>query len=222
MSNVLAIMAKQPRVGYSKTRLCPPLTPAQAAALAEALLRDSLALGAGLADTTLAVAVTPPDALDYFRGLAPPDTQLLPVAAADVGEALDKTLTTLLQQGFRRALAFNADGPSAPPMLFPLAFTMLETHDVVYGPSADGGYWLVGVRQPQPELFYNIHWSTPQVMRQSLQRAAQAGLRAALLPEWYDVDTPADLARLQAELESLPPAALPHTRAFLAAHPIAE
>lgn len=221
MANVLAVMAKRPAVGRSKTRLCPPLTPQQAAELAEALLRDSLALGTSLADTALAVAVTPPAEIAYFEALAPPQTHLLPIPAADVGEALDKTLTALLAAGFSHALAFNADGPSAPSALFPLAFTLLETHDVVYGPSADGGYWLVGLKTPQPSLFYDIPWSTPEVMRNSLQRAAAAGLRTALLPEWYDVDTPEDLTRLTRELEALPPTALAHTRAFLAAHPIA-
>ena len=82
---VFVIMAKQPAVGRTKTRLCPPLMPEEAAALYEALLRDTVELVAGLEGTRPAIAVTPPEATDEFRCFSPPDVILLPVAGRDIG-----------------------------------------------------------------------------------------------------------------------------------------
>jgi len=100
---------------------------------------------------------------------------------------------------------------------------MLADADVVLGPSLDGGYYLVGTRRPQPGLFEGIAWSTPEVLDQTLERVRGAGLRAAFLPPWYDVDTAADLRFLRTHLRAaelgapLPPC--PRTRAWLTRHP---
>jgi len=88
--------------------------------------------------------------------------------------------------------------------------------DLVLGPGEDGGYYLVGMKQLYPKLFEGIAWSTEKVLAQTMERAASLGLRTDLTPAWYDVDTPADLLRLQAELESLSMDRLQHTRRFLA------
>src|SRR5581483_10768312 len=89
--------------------------------------------------------------------------------------------------------------------------------DVVLGPTEDGGYYLIGLRRDCPELFTGVPWSTPAVLRETLRRAGAAGLRAACLPAWFDVDTPDDLARLGASLEDGGPGAeqAPRTRRFL-------
>ena len=212
---VFVIVAKQPAVGRTKTRLSPPLTPEQAAALYEALLRDTVELVAGVEGARLAIAVTPPEATDDFRHLSPPDTILLPVAGKDIGECLSQVLDQLLAAGHSKAIALNSDGPTLPAGYLWLAITQLETADVVLGPSEDGGYYLIGVKQPQAGLFQGIAWSTDRVTSQTLVRAETMGLDVAVLPPWYDVDTGADLERLQAELVALPPEALPHTRRFL-------
>jgi glycosyltransferase A (GT-A) superfamily protein (DUF2064 family) len=96
------------------------------------------------------------------------------------------------------------------------AVDLLTNSDVVIGPAEDGGYYLIGLRQKHPGLFSDIAWSSSRVAAQTLERAATLGLTAARLPPWYDVDTPADLERLRAELVSLPPDVVPHTRRFLA------
>jgi glycosyltransferase A (GT-A) superfamily protein (DUF2064 family) len=189
---VLVIMAKQPAVGRTKTRLCPPLTPAEAVALYEAMLRDTIGLVDGLEGVRLAIAVTPPEATDAFRALG-----------------------RLLAAGHSRAIALNSDGPTLPAAYLRQAIARLDDADVVLGPSEDGGYYLIGLTQPQPELFQDIEWSTEQVTAQTLARAEAMGLSVALLPPWYDVDTAADLDRFQAELATLPAEALRHTRRFL-------
>jgi rSAM/selenodomain-associated transferase 1 len=219
---VLVIMAKEPAVGQTKTRLCPPLTCAEAAALYEAMLRDTIelvagpsaSLRAGLEGVRLAIAVTPPGAADSFRRISPPDAILLPVAGADIGDCLNQVLGRLLADGHSRAIALNSDGPTLPVATLCQAIAWLNGADVVLGPSEDGGYYLIGLTQPRPELFRGIEWSSERVTAQTLARAEAMGLRVALLPPWYDVDTAADLDRLRAELATLPAEALPHTRRF--------
>jgi rSAM/selenodomain-associated transferase 1 len=215
---VLVIMAKQPAVGRTKTRLCPPLTPAEAAALYEAMLRDTIGLVAGLEGVRLAVAVTPPEATDAFRRISPPDAILLPVAGADIGDCLNQVLGRLLADGHSQAIALNSDGPTLPAAYLRQAIAQLDGADVVLGPSEDGGYYLIGLKQPRLELFREIKWSSEQVTAQTLARAKAMGLSVALLPPWYDVDTAANLDRLWAELAVLPAEALPYTRRFFARH----
>lgn len=210
-------MAKQPRVGRTKTRLTPPLTPQQAADLAAALLRDTFAMAAGLDEFALAVALTPAEAGMYFEALAPPGTHLLPVSGPDIGVCLSATMQALFARGYSRVLALNADGPSLPPEYILRAAAQLEDHDVVFGPGYDGGYYLVGMKAAHTGVFEGIAWSTAVVLDQSLARARALGLQAAVGSPWYDVDTPRDLHRLQVELRGLPPEKLVHTRAFLAA-----
>jgi len=118
--------------------------------------------------------------------------------------------------GHPQALALNSDGPTLPATYLQQAMEQLNRAEVVLGPSQDGGYYLIGLKRPQPGLFVDIEWSSERVTAQTLARAEAMGLRVALLPPWYDVDTAADLVRLQADLASLPAEALIHTRGFFA------
>jgi rSAM/selenodomain-associated transferase 1 len=211
----LVIMAKAPAVGRTKTRLCPPLTLEQAAALYEALLRDTIGLAARLEGVQRAIAVTPPEAAVLFRQWSPPGTILLPVVGADIGDCLDQVLSHLLASGHAGAMALNSDGPTLPASHLRQAVARLNEADVVLGPGEDGGYYLIGLREPHHGLFREIDWSTTRVTTQTLEKAERLDLSVALLPTWYDVDTSADLDRLRAEIADLPPDALSHTRRFL-------
>ena len=214
----LAIMAKQPIVGKTKTRLCPPLTLAQSAALYEALLKDTIDLGANLPDVQLAIAVTPADGIAYFETITPPGTVLEPIEGENIGACLNQIHNRLLAQGHPKVIAINSDGPTLPPEYLQEAFARLDEVDVVLGPSEDGGYYFIGYTQSHPGLYEDITWSTFQVTPQTLVRAATLGLSVAQSPPWYDVDTIEDLARLRTELATLPAERLPHTRAFLRDH----
>ena len=211
----LIIMAKKPIVGSTKTRLCPPLSHHQASALYEALLLDTIALGTELKGVDLAIAVTPSDTIDYFQTVAPPDALLLPVECPDIGSCLSQVLENLIDKGYKKAFAINSDGPSLPPDYLHQAVRSLDDRDLVLGPSEDGGYYLVGVKRHQPEVFIGITWSTSQVLSQTLSKASDLGLLVALLPEWYDIDTWEDLVRLEAELEHLPTDRLKYIRRFV-------
>jgi rSAM/selenodomain-associated transferase 1 len=212
---ILVIMAKEPRVGLTKTRLCPPLTLDEAARLYEALLRDSISLANGLVGIDLAIAVTPPESIAYFKNISPPDTLLMPVECIDIGDCLTQVLGNLLDMGYPSALAFNADGPSVPQEYIQTAVNKLDACDVVLGPSEDGGYYLVGLKQLHAEIFVGVSWSTPKVLSQTLTKIKVLGLEAELLPPWFDVDTAADIERIRSENAKLPPDLLVHTRRFL-------
>ena len=216
---VLVIIAKQPQVGTTKTRLSPPLTLSAAAELFEALLFDTIDLASSISGLDLAVAVTPPDSIPYFERVTPPGTLLLPVTCPDIGDCLTQVFEQLLQMGYAQVLAFNSDGPSLPGQYIQQALHLLRDHDVVFGPSEDGGYYLVGLAEFYPQLFADIEWSTPRVLPESLDKAGQEGLSVALLPTWYDVDTGVGLKRLLRETRTLPDNQLVHSRRFFAGLP---
>jgi hypothetical protein len=211
-------MAKRPVPGKTKTRLCPPLTPLEAAELYEALLKDTMELVSGLRGVETAVAVSPRSAVDEMRRMAPRGARMIAVEGADIGECLDSATEQLFAKGYTRVVAVNSDGPTLPAEYIERAVEMLTHSDVVLGPAEDGGYYLIGMRQQQPGLFTDIEWSSSRVAVQTLERAAAAGLAVAQLPSWYDVDTPAELERLRKELVARPPGIAPCTRAFLARH----
>ena len=217
-ASVVVVMAKRPVPGKTKTRLCPPLTPLEAAGLYEALLKDTIELVSGLRGVETAVAVSPQSAVDEMRRMAPRVARMLAVEGADIGACLRSATEQLFAEGFSRVVAVNSDGPTLPAQYLERAVEMLTHSDVVLGPAEDGGYYLIGMRQQQPGLFTDIEWSSSRVAVQTLERAAAAGLTVAQLPSWYDVDTPAELERLRKELVAQPPGIAPCTRAFLDRH----
>ncbi len=215
-SDALLVIAKQPTPGQTKTRLTPPLSAAAAAALYESFLADTLDLVRRIPGVDHLVAYLPAEAQAYFRALAP-DFGLVSQEGVGLGERLDNALAGCLRRGYARAVIMNSDGPTLPPAYLVQAFAALrDGAEVVLGPSDDGGYYLIGVRQPVPRLLREVRMSTPTVLADTLALAAQEGLRVALLPRWYDIDEAADLARLARELAESAPDVAPHTRAFFA------
>ncbi len=196
----MAIMAKVPIPGEVKTRLCPPLSPEQAAALARCFLQDRVEQITGVETAEPIVAFTPPERADDLRRLLPRGARLVPQNGADLGARLDRLLTDLLAEGHPGAVAVDADSPSLPTAFLRRACARLleGTVDVVVGPCEDGGYYLIGLRAPTPELFRDMPWSTPAVLDETLARVRRLGLRLELLPPWFDVDRGEDLARLRA------------------------
>ena len=210
----LLVIAKRPAPGHTKTRLSPTLLPAQAADLYECFLRDTLDVSRAVPAVTRFVHYSPDNAWDYFQQLAP-DFELRPQVGADLGERLDQVLTGCLADGFQQAVIMDSDSPTLPPAYVERAFSSLESADVVLGPCEDGGYYLIGLKAPQPRLLREVPMSTAAVLRDTMALAAQAGLRVALLPSWYDVDTAVELERLRQDLAGRSNGSAPHTRAYL-------
>jgi rSAM/selenodomain-associated transferase 1 len=213
----VVVMAKAPRAGAVKTRLCPPLVPREAAALARGFLRDTLARVRRLGGAIPLLAYTPTSERPLFERLAP-GVALVPQADGDLGARLREALAAGLRT-CPAAIALGTDIPALPGAVLERAIERITSRavDVVLGPAEDGGYYLIGVRADHPVLFADLPWSTPAVFDLTRGRIETAGLRCALLPPWFDVDTPEDLVRLRALLRESPDAA-PATSRFLVRH----
>ena len=191
-------MAKAPVAGYAKTRLIPALGAQGAAGLAMRLLVHALeqAQQAGLGPVELCCAPTARDAaFAPWAGAA--GVALTDQGEGDLGERMERALQRgLLAQP--TVLLIGTDAPALGAGVLRAAAAALETHDVVFVPAFDGGYVLVGLRRPVPELFEGMTWSTPEVMQHSRERLAQAGIGHAELAPLADIDVPADLVHLPA------------------------
>jgi len=200
MRRALLVIAKRPQPGQTKTRLSPPLSKEAAAALYECLLRDTLTLALRVpGEVDRFILYAPRDAAAYFREIGP-EFALLPQEGNDLGARLDNALAHCLENGFDQVIVMNSDGPTLPVHHLSQAFEQVARADVVLGPSEDGGYYLIGLTQPQPRILREVEMSTPHVLQDTLALSKKEGLTVHLLPPWYDIDTIADLERLWADL----------------------
>jgi uncharacterized protein len=181
-ATTLLVIAKQPVPGRVKTRLVPPCTHEQAAALAEAALADTL-------HTVLAVpARRRVLVLDGRPGpWLPPGFDIVP----QCGGPLDERLAAAFAAVRGPALLIGMDTPQVTPGLLTDAAEALACGeaDAVFGPAADGGFWLLGLRRPDRSLIAGVPMSRPDTGRRQLDRLTEAGLRVAAVPELTDVDT---------------------------------
>jgi len=214
----LVVMAKPARIGEVKTRLCPPLTPAQATDLHECLLQDTVAKMERCLSAQLWIAFTP-EGEEYFRCTFGERKKLLPQRGRDLGERMHHIFVDLSLLGYREIVVMGSDIPTMPLSHVEQAFHMLSTEgeDVVLGPASDGGYYLIGLKTPLEEIFRQISWSNAAVLENTLQQIKNLGLRLALLPLAYDIDLAGDLKRLWNDFETAPVLRedVPKTYAFL-------
>ena len=219
----LGLMAKAPLEGEVKTRLVPPLTAREAAALNICFLRDMAANIDSIEAASGLVVYTPAGSESAFDGVLPERFSLLAQRGAHLGERLCNATDDLLRQGFGGVCLINSDSPTLPRSILIRAIqTLAKDGDrVVLGAAEDGGYYLIGLKHAHRNLFNEIAWSTSDVLARTRQRAAEIDLPVELLPPWYDVDDAGTLARLCEELlftsqgNGAYPA--PNTRAFLEA-----
>jgi hypothetical protein len=207
--SALIIFAKAPIPGQVKTRLCPPLTPDEAASLhgsfvLDALERSQEAGRHGSVTVERFLACAPPADHVFFKIMEERHkVRLLRQTGDDLGARMDQTFKEVFALGYQRALLVGTDVPSLPTSYYGQAVSLLADHDLVLGPSLDGGYYLIGLKRPVPDLFRGIPWSTDQVFPLTRTKAEALGLKTALLPPCRDVDTLDDLLALveQARLE---------------------
>jgi rSAM/selenodomain-associated transferase 1 len=203
MSRSVLIVAKAPVPGRAKTRLVPPLTAEQAAALQEALLLDTVEACRAEAPETALLHADPSEA-PALAQLVGPDVPLVLQEGRGLGDALRLGMARRLADG--PTALVSSDIPGLPPGSVTRAFTLLETEgcDVVLGPALDGGYWLIAMRSPSDAPFDAIPWSTPAACAVTVERCREAGLAVATIETWRDVDTPVDLAFLLRDVDDLP------------------
>jgi rSAM/selenodomain-associated transferase 1 len=222
-AEALVLVAKEPVAGRVKTRLCPPLDAETAARLYRCFLEDLIEFWAKPRAFERCLAYTPASARSLFERLARPALRLLPQEGPGLAERLNGLFLRLLgSEGFERVVITNTDSPHLPESLVEDAFTRLRGGaDAVFSPDGGGGYCLVGLREPHPELFLGITMSTRTVIEETLEAGRARGRRLEILPECRDVDDAADLEWFAAAMRSAPPAVtdrLRRTLAFLENH----
>lgn len=204
----LLVFARVPALGRVKTRLAAGV--GEAIALAtyhellaityQAIVEAGVPATVWLADT--AAAQPSAEEAQHWPALA-----ACCQPAGDLGTRMATAFATAFAKGAGRVAIIGTDCPGLEAEHLVETFALLNTHDVVLGPATDGGYYLLGLRQPQPELFQNKAWSTDSVLADTLADAHRLGLRVALLPELRDVDTAEDLIawRGSADYPPVPP-----------------
>ena len=195
VEKLLVIVAKQPIPGRVKTRLFPKLSPEAAADLYRCFLQDRIKEVSSLNGVDRAIAYTPGAAKETFASLALDGFELFAQRGKHLGERLNNIFLEKLSQGYEAVSIVDSDSPDLPKSLINESFELLLTRqaDIVLGPCYDGGYYLVGIRKPHPELFRNIPWSTENVLSVTLEKARKMGLNVKLLSIWNDLDTFEDL-----------------------------
>ena len=192
------VLAKAPLAGYAKTRLIPALGAAGAAALAQRLLDHAVAQARAARLGPVEVCCAPDSDQPLFAGLAVlAGVALSCQASGDLGQRMAQALGRALATT-PRALLIGSDAPALDAAMLQRAALALDQADAVFVPAFDGGYALVGLRRPAPSLFADMAWSTADVMADTRQRLAAAGLRHVELPPLADIDGPADLVHLPA------------------------
>lgn len=200
--SALIIFAKAPVPGQVKTRLCPPLTPDEAATLHGSFVLDTLErTKAAIASERLSVdryiACFPSASLVFFKILEERHgVRLLNQAGDDLGQRMHQAFADLFGRGYRKVFIVGTDVPTLPFSVYQQAVSLIESHDLVLGPATDGGYYLIGLKRPVPELFADVPWSTVDVLAVTRRNASRLGLTVGLVKEWHDIDAPEDLRAL--------------------------
>ena len=210
---VLVIMAKAPRIGAVKTRLIPTLSPEAVTDFYRCLLDDTLALATSLGDVKVAI-MCPESDVSGLAGWAFKQADVV----AQTGEGLAAGLTSVFAHfanGYQpRIIAFNSDSPHLPRSVLEDAFETLAAHDLVVGPTHDGGYYLVGAKASHRTLFEGDGMGTSSALERLVFRARTLQLSLRFASPFYDIDVADHLTRLAAELR-LAPEKAPRTAAWL-------
>ena len=208
----LVVMAKAPRLGMVKTRLAKSLPMEAVCELYRCLLDDTLTLAHSMHGVNVAIMCPAAD-VEELKGLAE-DAAVVAQQGEGLAAALTSVFASFAVDGRHHVIAFNSDSPHLPASVLAGAFALLTTHDVVVGPTHDGGYYLVGAKAAHPTLFHRDGMGTAGALDALITRAHSLQLSVGCTDSFYDIDVEADLTRLAAEL-LLAPARAPRTAAWL-------
>jgi uncharacterized protein len=210
----LVIMAKAPKTGMVKTRLAQCLPAPAVLALYRCLLDDTIALAQSL-DSVEVALMCPASDVEDLAHLAGDGVRVVAQTGQGLAAGLTSVFAHFAAAGQQRIIAFNSDSPHLPVSVLEDAFQTLAAHDVVIGPTDDGGYYLVGAKASHPSLFDGDGLGSNSALDRLLARARTLQLSVGFTEAFYDIDVAADLMRLATELE-LAPGRAPRTAAWFA------
>ena len=190
----IVVFAKAPIPGHVKTRLCPPLTPDEAASLHGSMVLDTLERSRTIRGTDRFLACAPSKQHPFFKAVgARQGVTLWDQTGEDLGTRMNQAFHSAFTLGYETVLLVGSDLPTIEAETFHQALQALEKHDLVLGPTVDGGYYLIGLHKPVAALFADVPWSTDQVLPLTQQKAQGGGLSLHLLSQQRDLDTVNDL-----------------------------
>ena len=217
-SNVICVFAKCPRPGVAETRLEQVLGEKQAAFLARAFLLDTISNSLRVKNTSIIIAHWPPDSREDFEDILhlfsreeksksirerSAEIRLIPQQGADPGERMAGISENLFGRGAEKILITGSDNPQLHPSIFRAALELLSKKQVVLGPTFDGGYYMVGLRNPYPGIFNGINWGGPTVYKETAKILIEDGVDWQELELSYDIDSPENLEQLYMEIDTL-------------------
>ena len=194
-STCLGLFAKYWQPGHVKTRLAGSLGADNSAAIYRRMVETVLhRLGRVGGDHLL--AYTPADRSGQFEAILPTGWRMEPQSGSDLGSRMGGYFFRRFAEGYERVLLLGTDSPDLPLAHIRTALDSLATHDVVLGPTEDGGYYLVGASRRVPPIFGPLPWGTPDLWRATVAALGSTDLAFQALDAWYDVDQEADYHRL--------------------------
>ncbi len=212
----IIVFAKNPKAGYVKTRLNPPLDKNQSASLAESFLMDTINLVSKIIKVNKKLLYYyPQNSTPYFKSVIKGNWTLELQKGKNLGERITNAIIRSMKREECPVIVIGTDSPALPAAYISEALKALDSVDVVVGPCLDGGFYLVGVRQYHRGLFRNIRWSSEYVLLDTIQNINKKKLTVRLLPMWFDVDDINGLLKLQNILNKLPLDVCKNTRKSL-------
>jgi uncharacterized protein len=190
--NVLVIFARAPHPGQVKTRIAAELGGLEALEIYRTLAARTIAAARSGRNYGVTVAYSPRDAEEVMRDWLGASLLLRPQRDGDLGARMAAAIDDEFARGADRVVVIGTDCPDLTPALIESAFARLDQSDAVLGPATDGGYYLIGMARPLPELFHDVPWSSPETLRVTMERARQGKLRVSLLDALADIDTADD------------------------------
>ncbi len=203
-ADAIVLFAKAPISGMVKTRLQPQISPGHSAMLQEAMIKDAIAKMDGIKKVEKFIYFWPKEEKSIFESLvANLSFKLCCQRGVDLGEKMENSFKYLFRQGFSKILIIGVDSPTFPVEYINKAYEKLNKTELVIGPSADGGYYLIGLKEKAYPLFSGVEWGSSKVLLQTEELIRKHKIKLSLLPVHYDIDTFEDIIFLRTHLRLL-------------------
>lgn len=200
-SNALLIFIKAPRLGMVKTRLQPQFTPQESLLLYIAMVEDIICLLKCSTNFELYIFYLPEDSRTELEDWLGSSYRYVLQRGKCLGERMENAFNWAFDTGYKRVVIVGSDIPTLELADILQAYSNLDHHDVVLGPSSDGGYYLIGMMESHPELFREIPWSTDEVFKITVEKARSSGIKLHILSEKDDIDNFSDAHSLWQKLK---------------------
>ncbi len=186
--NALIIFAKSPDINTVKTRLKGYIPDTERLSLYIRLMDNTINVSGKVKDVTAFIAYTPQG--EYFKKY---DLPIFPQKGIDLGNRMYNAFKHVFSSGYRKAVIIGTDIPEINDNIISDAFILLDNFDIVLGPAKDGGYYLIGMKKAEKNIFKSIRWSTDKVLKETLNKIEEVGMTVSYVKTLRDIDRVEDI-----------------------------